>query len=77
MYGLKQAPRACYARIDGYFHQYDFTRRRSEFTLYIMKKGNEILLVYLHVDDMIYMVSFTHMDDDFKTYMMHKFEMKD
>jgi len=37
LYGLKQAPSAWYARIDGYFQQYDFQRSKNEPTIYIMK----------------------------------------
>lgn len=77
LYGLKQAPRAWYSRIDGYFHQYGLSRSKSEPTLYTMKKGNDILLVCLYVDDIIYMGSKSKMNYDFKSSMMQEFEMKD
>ena len=42
-----------------------------------MKEGNDILLVCLYVDDLIYMGSNLIMNDDFKSFMMKEFEMKD
>lgn len=70
LYDLKQAQRAMYVRIDGYFHQYSVTRIKSVPTLYIMNKGQEILLVYLYVVDMIYMGICMELNYDFKTSMM-------
>lgn len=70
LYGLKKDPRDLSTRIDGYFHQYGFTRSKSESTLYIMKKDQDILFVYLYLDDLIYMGSFTQLNDDFKAFMM-------
>jgi len=77
LYGPKQDPRAWYARIYDPFHQYGFTRRKSEPTIYIMKKGQDILLMYLYVYDLIYMGSCAQLNDDFKVSMMQEFEMKD
>ena len=56
LYGLKQAPRAWYSRIDHYFIQHGFERSESEATLYKKKKkgSNDMLLVCLYVDDIIY-----------------------
>lgn len=77
LYGLIKAPRDWYSRIDGYFHQYGLSRSKSEPTLYTMKKGNDILLVCLYLDYIIYMKSNSKMNDDFKSSMMQEFEMKD
>ena len=77
LYGLKQASRAWYARIDGYFHQNGFQRSQSEPTLYYKGEGNDILIVSLYVDDLLYMGSCAKMKDDFKIAMMNEFEMKD
>lgn len=42
-----------------------------------MKKGQDILLVCLYVDDLIYMGTCAQLNDDFKASMMQEFEMKD
>lgn len=55
LYGLKQGPRVWYDRINGHFKQHGFQRSESEPTLYVRTKGvDEILIVCLYVDDLIY-----------------------
>ncbi len=55
LYGLKQAPRAWYSKIDEFFHNNGFERSMHEPTLYVKKQGtNELMVVSLYVDDMIY-----------------------
>jgi len=77
LYGLKQAPRAWYSRIDGYFHKYGFTRSKSEPTLYYMNKGEDILIVCLYVDDLIFIGSSNKLNKEFHNSMMQEFEMTD
>ena len=77
LYGLKQAPHAWYARIDGHFQQNSFQRSKSEPTLYYKQEGNDILIVSLYVDDLLYKGSSSKMKDEFKVAMMNEFEMKD
>jgi hypothetical protein len=77
LYGLKQAPRTWYARIDGCFQESGFNRSKSEPTLYYKQEGNDILIVSLYVDDLLYMGSSSKMKDEFKIAMMNEFEMKD
>ena len=77
LYGLKQAPRAWYTRIDGYFQKFGLMRSKNEPTLYIKREGNQILLVSLYVDDLIYMGSDPILNNKFKADLMNEFEMKD
>lgn len=78
LYGLKQAPRAWYSKIDGYFRQNGFTRSENEPTLYVKKQGrDDVIIVCLYVDDIIYMSSSDSLVADFKSNMMKKFEMSD
>ena len=77
-YGLKQAPRAWYSKIDSFFIDNGFERSPNEPTLYVKKQGNfDFLVVCLYVDDIIYMGSNEILVEEFKTCMMHKFEMSD
>ena len=55
----------------------DFQISVSEPTLYFKKSIADILIVFLYVDDLIFMGSNNKMNEDFKTYMMVEFEMKD
>jgi len=77
LYGLKQAPRAWYTPIDGYFQNFEFMRSKNEPTLYSKREGNQILLISLYVDDLIYMGSDSILNNKFRTDLMNEFEMKD
>lgn len=78
LYGLKQAPRAWYSEIDSYFIQQGFERSQSEHTLYVKRQGkDDILLVALYVDDLVYTGNNKKMVENFKIEMMKKYEMSD
>jgi len=78
LYGLKQAPCAWYSKIDSHFRENGFERSKNEPTLYVKKyEKNDLLLVCLYVDDMIYMGSSYSLVCDFKSSMMKTFEMMD
>jgi len=76
LYGLKQAPWAWYSCIDGYFQNLGFTRSKSEPTLYYKHDGVDILLIFLYVDDLIYMGTNSRLNYAFRNFMMQEFEMK-
>jgi hypothetical protein len=71
LYGLKQAPRASYNRIDAHLLDLGFTKSLSEFTLYLRKVNDELLVVSLYVDDLLVIGSNMKQIDVFKR------EMKD
>ncbi|XP_068343011.1 uncharacterized mitochondrial protein AtMg00810-like [Pyrus communis] len=75
--GLKQAPRAWYGEIDTYFSQCGFEKSLSEPTLYIKARGQDILIVSIYVDDIVYTGSDRLMLDEFKEDMKRKYEMTD
>jgi len=54
LYGLKQAPRAWYERLSKFLLEKDFSRGKVDTTLFIKKKLNDILLVQIYVDDIIF-----------------------
>ena len=49
----------------------------SEPTLWYKQEGNDILIVILYVDDLLYIGSSSKMKDELKFPMMREFEMKD
>ena len=55
LYSLKQAPRALNTRIDKYFQEHGFTRCPSEYAFYLKYANEDLLLMYLYVDDLIFM----------------------
>ncbi|BBG96481.1 transposable element gene [Prunus dulcis] len=78
LYGLKQAPRAWYGEIDGYFAECGFEKSLSEATLYTKTRGeNDILIVSIYVDDIVYTGSNQGMLNEFKKDMKEKYEMTD
>jgi hypothetical protein len=77
LYGLKQAPRAWYSRIDTHFLDLGFTKNLSEFTLYLRKVNDELLMVSLYVDDLLVTKSNMKQIDVFKREKEDVFEMTD
>lgn len=78
LYRLKQAPKAWYNCIDTYFLKAGFQKCSYEHTLYIkFDISQNILIVCLYVDDLIYRGTDQSMLDDFKQSMMVEFEITD
>ncbi|RVW82656.1 Retrovirus-related Pol polyprotein from transposon RE1 [Vitis vinifera] len=77
LYGLRQAPRAWYSRIDTHLLTLGFHKSLSEFTLYIKKIEEDILIVSLYVDDLLVTGSNAGFVNKFKAEMEQVFEMTD
>ena len=77
LYGLRQAPRAWYSRIDTHLLTLGFHKSLSEFTLYITKIVEDILIVSLYVDDLLVTISNAGFVNKFKAEMEQVFEMTD
>ncbi|KAH9687903.1 hypothetical protein KPL70_014941 [Citrus sinensis] len=77
LYGLKQAQRAWNSRIDKYFQEKDFTKCPYEHALYVKEKDEDILIVCLYVDDLIFTGSNPSLFEEFKRVMIKEFEMTD
>jgi hypothetical protein len=54
LYGLKQAPRAWYYRLDKFLQDKQFKKGNVHNNLYIMFEGDELLVVLVYVDDIIF-----------------------
>lgn len=78
LYGLKQAPRAWFSRIESYFLQQGFKGSQNEQTLFL-KSGNkdEILIVSIYVDDLIFTGNCERLMKEFKEAMSKEFSMTD
>jgi hypothetical protein len=78
LYGLKQAPRAWYSKVESYFTAAGFKKCSHEHTLFV-KKGskNQILIVSIYVDDLIYTGNDVGLMIEFKESMKEKFAMTD
>ena len=75
LYGLKQAPRAWYKRLSKFFLEKGFTKGKFDTTLFIKRKMNDILLVKIYVDDIIFLSTNDSMCKEFSQDMQSEFEM--
>jgi len=75
LYGLKQAPRAWYERLSKFLLEKDFTRGKVDTTLFIKRKMNDILLVQIYVDDIIFESTNDSLCKEFSQDIQSEFEM--
>lgn len=75
MYGLKQAPRAWYARLDKYLQDKGFKKGSVDSNLYIKHEGDELLIVLVYVDDIIFGCTNNSSVEWFANSMQSEFEM--
>jgi len=54
LYGLKQAPRQWYERLSNFLLLHAYERDKTYKTLFIKKAFNDIILVQVYVDDIIF-----------------------
>ena len=75
LYGLKQAPRAWYDELSNFLVSKGFSKGSIDPTLFINKKGDDILLVQVYVDDIIFGSTNLKLSKKFEKLMHSKFEM--
>jgi hypothetical protein len=75
LYGLKQAPRAWYDTLSKFLLESMFKRGNVDKTLFIRKIGNDILLVQIYVDDIIFGSTSERLCKKFSELMSSKYEM--
>nr|GEW45462.1 copia protein [Tanacetum cinerariifolium] len=75
LYGLKQAPHAWYGMLSSFLISKDFSKGSVDPTLFIRKNGNDLLLVQIYVDDIIFASSTLELCDLFANLMCSKFKM--
>ncbi|GJR01299.1 retrovirus-related pol polyprotein from transposon TNT 1-94 [Tanacetum coccineum] len=73
--GLKQAPRAWYDMLSSFLIYQQFSKGAVDPTLFTWHAGNDILLVQIYVDDIIFASANTAMCDEFANQMTNKFKM--
>ncbi|GJV44905.1 retrovirus-related pol polyprotein from transposon TNT 1-94 [Tanacetum coccineum] len=75
LYGLKQAPRAWYNMLSSFLISQHFSRGAVDPTLFTRKAGNDLLLVQIYVDDIIFASTNTALCNEFANQMTTKFKM--
>nr|GEU85284.1 retrovirus-related Pol polyprotein from transposon TNT 1-94 [Tanacetum cinerariifolium] len=75
LYGLKQASRTWYDMLSSFLISQDFSKGSVDPTLFIRRNGNDLLLVQIYVDDIIFAASTPKLCDLFAKLMCSKFKM--
>nr|GEY19209.1 retrovirus-related Pol polyprotein from transposon TNT 1-94 [Tanacetum cinerariifolium] len=75
LYGLKQVPRAWYNMLSLFLIFQDFSKGSVDPTLFIRRNNNDLLLVQIYVDDIIFVASTLELCDLFANLMYSKFKM--
>ncbi|GJZ28533.1 retrovirus-related pol polyprotein from transposon TNT 1-94 [Tanacetum coccineum] len=74
-YGLKQAPRAWYDMLSSFLISQHFSKGAVDPTLFTWKAGNDLLMVQIYVDDIIFASTNTASCNEFANLMSTKFKM--
>ncbi|GJZ32350.1 retrovirus-related pol polyprotein from transposon TNT 1-94 [Tanacetum coccineum] len=75
LYGLKQAPRAWYDKLSSFLIEHGFTKGIIDPTLFTRRHGEDILLVQVYVDDIIFGSTNPDFSKRFANLMKNNFEM--
>ncbi|WP_374695567.1 reverse transcriptase domain-containing protein [Areca yellow leaf disease phytoplasma] len=75
LYGLKQAPRAWYERLSKFLIENEFSRENVDKTLFLKRKDNDLLVVQIYVDDIIFGATNEILCQEFAKLMQGEFEM--
>nr|GFA03720.1 hypothetical protein [Tanacetum cinerariifolium] len=75
LYGLKQASRAWYDMLSSFLLSQELSKGSVDPTLFIKKNGNDLLLVQIYVDDIIFAAPTLELCDLFANLMCYKFKM--
>ncbi|GJW92963.1 putative ribonuclease H-like domain-containing protein [Tanacetum coccineum] len=75
LYGLKQAPRAWYDKLSSFLIEHGFTKGIIDLTLFTRRHGEDILLVQVYVDDIIFGSTNPYFSKRFANLMKNNFEM--
>nr|GEW46315.1 hypothetical protein [Tanacetum cinerariifolium] len=75
LYGLKQAPRTWYDMLSCFIITQHFSKGAVDSTLFTQQAGNDLLLVQIYVDDIIFASINTATCNEFANLMTTKFKM--
>ncbi|KAI3769842.1 hypothetical protein L6452_00956 [Arctium lappa] len=75
LYGLKQAPRAWYDVLSTFLVKSGFSKGTVDTTLFIKKEKDDIILIQIYVDDIIFGSTSTKYCKNFANLMVSRFQM--
>ena len=72
---MKQVHQAWYERLSGFLIENGFQRGKLDTTLFVQRKGKDILLVQIYIDDIIFGATNISMCENFAQCMHREFKM--
>jgi hypothetical protein len=75
LYGLKQATGAWYGMLRGFLFNKGFEMGKANKTLFLLRQGNDILIIQVYVDDIAFGVSSRSLVARFAEDMSKEFKM--
>jgi hypothetical protein len=75
LYGIKQAPRAWYECLRDFFIENNFRTGKTDSTLFTRKRGKDLFVCQIYVDDIIFGTTNKFFCDEFSKIMTDRFEM--
>ena len=72
---MKQTPRAWYERLSKFLLNNSFSRENIDTTLFIKRNQDDILVIQIYVDDIIFGSTNETLCEDFAKLMQGEFEM--
>jgi hypothetical protein len=75
LYGLKQAPRVWYERLRDFLLSKGFKMGKVDITLFTKKIGNDLFVLQIYVDDIIFGSTNQNFYEEFGNIVANEFEM--
>ncbi|GJX39806.1 retrovirus-related pol polyprotein from transposon TNT 1-94 [Tanacetum coccineum] len=75
LYGLKQEPKAWYDRLKAFLIKHEYKMGMVDNTLFTKKKGSNLIIVQIYIDDIIFDSTCQDTCDEFTKIMHDEFEM--
>ncbi|GJT14281.1 retrovirus-related pol polyprotein from transposon TNT 1-94 [Tanacetum coccineum] len=75
LYGLKQAPKDLYDRLKAFLIKHEYKMGMVDNTLFTKKKGSNLIIVQIYVDDIIFGLTCQDMCDEFAKIMHDELEI--
>ena len=75
LYGLKQEPRVWYERLSKFLLDNNFSRENVDTILFLKKNDDDLLVVQIYVDDIIFGATNDSLCHEFAELMKSEFEM--
>jgi len=77
LYGLKQSPRMWYQKFDAFSLKVGFVRSEEDNYVYLKIIDDQVLIIVLYVDDMLFIGNNKEMIRELKRQLSKSFDMKD